>query len=56
MDDALLMRRFQGFGDLLRNRQGLVDRNRTLRDAVGEGWSPTSSITSAMVPSALSSP
>ena len=36
MDDALLVRGFEGFGDLLRDRKRLIDRNRPLRDAVGQ--------------------
>ena len=32
MDDALLMRRFEGFGDLLGNRQRFVERERSARD------------------------
>ena len=36
MDDALLVRGFERFGDLLRDRQRLVERDRALRDAVGE--------------------
>ena len=32
MDDALLVRRFKGFGDLPRDGQRLVERNRTPRD------------------------
>jgi hypothetical protein len=32
MDDALLVRRFKGLRDLLRDRQGFVDRNRSTRD------------------------
>ena len=36
MDDALLVRGFEGFGNLLRDRQRLVDRNRSLRDPVRE--------------------
>ena len=36
MNDPLLVRRFQGFRDLLGDRQRLVNRNRALRDAVGE--------------------
>ena len=36
MDDALLVRRFERLGDLLRDRQRLVERNRPLRDAVGQ--------------------
>ena len=38
MDDSLLMGRFEGFGDLLGNRQCLVERDRPLRDAVRQGW------------------
>ena len=36
VDDALLVRGFERLGDLLRDRQRLVERNRPLRDAVGE--------------------
>ena len=36
MDDPLFVRGFQRLGDLLRNRQRLVDRNGPLRDAVRE--------------------
>ena len=36
MDDAPLMRRFEGLGDLLRDGKCLVKRNRPLRDTVGE--------------------
>ena len=36
MDDALLVRRFERLGDLPRDRQRLVERNRALRDAIGE--------------------
>ena len=36
VDDALLMRRFQRLGDLLRNRQRLIQRYRPLRDPVSE--------------------
>ena len=36
MDDPLLVRRFQRLGDLSRDRQGFIDRDRALRDAVGE--------------------
>ena len=36
MDDALLVRRFERFGDLLRDRQRLIEGYRTLRDALGE--------------------
>ena len=34
MNDPLLVRRFEGFGDLLRDRQRLVDRNRPARNAL----------------------
>ena len=34
MDDSLLMRSFEGVGDLLRDRQRLIDRNRPLRDPI----------------------
>ena len=47
MDDALLVRGFERLGNLLRDRQRLVDRNRSLRDAVGERRPSTSSMTSA---------
>jgi hypothetical protein len=36
VDDALLVRRLEGFRDLLRNRKRLVSRQRTARDAVCE--------------------
>ena len=36
MDDSPLVRRFERLGDLLRDGQGLLKRNRPLRDAVGE--------------------
>ena len=36
MDDALLVRRFERVGDLPRDRQRFVERNRALRDAIGE--------------------
>jgi hypothetical protein len=36
MDDALLVRGFEGFADLNRHGQRFVDRHRTLRDAIGE--------------------
>ena len=36
MDDALLVRGFERLGDLLRDRQRLVERNRALRDAIRE--------------------
>ncbi|MEO2197919.1 MAG: hypothetical protein ABGY72_17770 [bacterium] len=37
MDDTRLVGRLQGFGDLRRNRQGLINGDRPLGDAVGEG-------------------
>ena len=37
VDDATLMGRFEGFGDLLGNRQRLIQRDRPLRDPLGEG-------------------
>ena len=36
MDDALFVRRFQRLGNLLRNRERLVERNRATRDALRE--------------------
>ena len=36
VNDALLVRRFDGFGDLPRNRQRLVQRNRPARNTVRE--------------------
>ena len=36
MDDSLLVRRFKRLGDLLRDRQRLVDGNGPLRDPIGE--------------------
>ena len=48
MDDALLVRGFERVGDLPRDRQRLVDRDRAARDALRPESSPsTSSITSA---------
>ena len=47
MDDALLVRRFERFGDLLRDRQRLVERDRPARDAVRQSSPSTSSMTSA---------
>ena len=55
MDDPLLVRRFERFRDLPRDRQRLIDRDRSMRDAVGERRPSTSSITSALTPSASSS-
>ncbi|HXG88585.1 MAG TPA: hypothetical protein VNJ02_09635 [Vicinamibacterales bacterium] len=39
MDDALLVGRFERGGDLLRDQQGLVDRNRATRDAMRQVFS-----------------
>ena len=36
MDDALLVRRLERLGDLPRDRQRLVDRNRPVRQPLGE--------------------
>ena len=36
MDDPLFMSRFEGFGDLLGDRQRVIDGDRPLRDAVGK--------------------
>ena len=36
MDDPLLVRRLEGFGDLCRDRQGFIDRDRTTRDSLRE--------------------
>ena len=36
MDDPLLVRRLQRLGDLLRDRQRLVERNRAARDPLGK--------------------
>ena len=56
MDDALLVRRFERLGDLLRDRQRLVDGNRALCDPLASVGPSTSSITSAVTPSACSRP
>jgi hypothetical protein len=32
MDDPLLVRGFKGFGDLLRGREGFINRDRATRD------------------------
>jgi hypothetical protein len=37
MNDAGFVRRFQRLGDLPRDGQGFVKRNRSLRDPIGEG-------------------
>ena len=36
MDDPLLVRRFERLGDLPRDRQRLVERDRPVRDPIGE--------------------
>jgi hypothetical protein len=36
VDDALLVRCFKRFSDLLRDRHGVIERHRALRDVVGE--------------------
>ena len=56
MDDSLFVRGLERLGDLLRNRQRLVDRDRTLSDAVGKSGPSTSSITRAVMPALLSRP
>ena len=56
MDDALLVRRLERFGDLPRDRQCLIDRNRALRDPVGERRPLDQPMTSARTPSASSTP
>ena len=56
MDDALLVRRFERFRDLSRDRQRLVDRDRSACDPLDESSPSTSSITSADVPSLSSKP
>jgi hypothetical protein len=56
MNDALLVRRFERLGNLLRDRQRFVDGDRPARDALRQILASTSSITSALTPSASSSP
>ena len=56
MDDAGFMRRFKGFGNLLGDREGFVERNRPLLDAIRQVGPSTSSRTSARTPSCSSSP
>jgi hypothetical protein len=36
MDDPLFMRRFERLGNLPRDRQHLVERDRSLRDPIGQ--------------------
>ena len=38
MDDPLLVRSFECFGDLRGNRQRLADGDGSVRDPVGERW------------------
>ena len=56
VDDALLVRRFERLGDLLRDRQRLVERNRAARDPLRQSSPSTSSITSACMPPDLFEP
>ena len=56
MDDPLLMRSFERLGDLLRDRQRLIERNRSCAMRSASVGPSTSSITSAFTPSASSSP
>ncbi len=37
MDDALLVGSLEGLGDLLRDGQRLIEGDRALRDAIGQG-------------------
>ena len=37
MDDAFLVRRVERLGDLARNREGVGDRQRPAREAIGKG-------------------
>ena len=48
MDDPVLVRGFERFGDLLRDGQRFIEWNRPLRDPVRERRPSTSSITSAV--------
>jgi len=36
MNDSLLVRRFQRLGDLFRDRQPFIDRDRAARNALGQ--------------------
>ena len=57
MDDALLVRGFERFCDLLRDRERLVERNRVLCAIRSASVGPsTSSMTSAGMPVESSSP
>ena len=54
MDDAVLVRGFERLGDLARDRQRLVERERRLRDAIGERRRPRRAPSRAhWLPSAL---
>jgi hypothetical protein len=37
VDDALIVRRFERFGDLFGNREGFINRNRAFRNAIRQG-------------------
>jgi hypothetical protein len=56
MDDAGFMRRFQRFGNLPRDRQRFVDRDRPARDPLGEIFTIHQSITSANTAGVCSKP
>ena len=56
MDDALLVRGFERLGDLLRDRQRLVERHRPSRDASRERRPRPAPCTSAVAPSDSSRP
>ena len=56
VDDPLLVSRFERLGDLLRNRERVVERNRALRDRSASVGPSTSSMTNASMPSESSSP
>ena len=53
VDDPLLVRRFERFGDLPRDRQRLVERNRARAMRCDRSSPSTSSITSAVMPRLL---
>ena len=50
VDDPLVVRRFQGLGDLLRDRQCFVERDRAVYDPLRRSSPSTSSITRACRP------
>ena len=56
MDDPLLVRRFERFSNLLRDRERLVERNRPVPIRSASVGPSTSSITNARAPSDSSSP